>query len=191
MEKNHACLGGFAARSHVESSFRCERWLWVPLPRQRPPLPTAWYFLLHLTKGGQGNWFSSLMFPPVLCQRHQPSPAGCDVFSLGSRKRYITRCLSPAVRVRFSLAVSCRGGVSRLVTRGFGQKHWVLFLLSALVSGRLSPHSCKAGRLSHCLLLLKARRGPSPGRAGPRGKKKYGMCPRVTASLVKSRAWRP
>lgn len=33
----------------------------VPLPRQRPALCAALRFLLRLTKGGQGNGFSSLM----------------------------------------------------------------------------------------------------------------------------------
>lgn len=46
----------------MESFLRCDSLLWVPLPQQRPLLSAAQYFLLHLTKGRQDNWFSSLMF---------------------------------------------------------------------------------------------------------------------------------
>lgn len=62
--------------------------------RLRVPLPQLGIFLLHLTKGELRQLVFLFNVPPGLCQRCQPFPAGCDVFSLGSQGAYITACLS-------------------------------------------------------------------------------------------------
>lgn len=75
------------------------------------PLPQLGIFLLHLTKGELRQLVFLFNVPPGLCQRCQPFPAGCDVFSLGSQGAYITACLSFTVWFVFSLVVSGRRDV--------------------------------------------------------------------------------
>lgn len=113
------------------SIFRCERLLRVPLPGQRPPaLRSLVVFLLHLTQGGQGNWFSSLMSLLFCFSAISPSPAGCGVFSLGSRNHYITSVLiylpSPGIGFPWRFLVRKRSPISS-PPRSFGQEFCILF----------------------------------------------------------------
>lgn len=170
--------------THTWRSFsRCEHLLLVPLPQHRPVLSAAFYFLLHLTKGGRGNWFSSLMFLLFCVSAISRPRQDVNVFSLGSQNGYITWCLSLTVWVWFSLAVSFQRVVSISSKEVSGRSSVFCFLLLALLNGRLSPYSCRASQLSSIYLL----QGPGGGHhmvAGPWGKMKYCTCHQVTAILV-------
>lgn len=119
--KNQTHPGVFAAYSHVEKFLQ----VWAFALGASPT--AAFYFLLHLTKGGQGNWFSSLMFLLFCVSAISRPPAGCEcVFT------WITKWLYNLVLIFYHLGLVFSGGFFsesclRLVRRGFRQKFCILF----------------------------------------------------------------
>lgn len=127
MEKNRLTREALLLTHTWRSFSRCEHLLLVPLPQHRPVLSAAFYFLLHLTKDGRGNWFSSLMFLLFCVSAISRPPAGCEcVFT------WITKRLYNLVLISYRLSLVFSGGFFSescldLVRRGFRQKFCVLF----------------------------------------------------------------
>lgn len=127
MEKNRLTREALLLTHIWRSSSRCEHLLLAPLPQHRPVLSAAFYFLLHLTKGGRGNWFYSLMFLLFCVSAISRPPAGCECVFI-----WITERLYNSLLISYCLGLVCPGGFFserclHLVTRGFRQKFFILF----------------------------------------------------------------